>query len=63
MRMPGIKRVLCGGTTRLAHAGPATPAPGNATSATTGPTRNTTRSPEWVCPDCDYFEEADEEGS
>ena len=27
------------------------------------PTPSTTRSPEWVCPDCDYFEEADEEGT
>ena len=25
------------------------------------PTTRTTR--EWVCPDCDYFEEADEESS
>lgn len=25
------------------------------------PTPSTTRSREWVCPDCDYFEEADTE--
>ena len=27
------------------------------------PIPSTTRAPEWVCPDCDYFEEADEEGT
>jgi hypothetical protein len=27
------------------------------------PAPSTTRSPEWVCPDCDYFEEADEGGT
>jgi hypothetical protein len=27
------------------------------------PAPSTIRSPEWVCPDCDYFEEADEEGT
>jgi len=27
------------------------------------PQPSTTRSREWVCPDCDYFEEAEEEGT
>jgi hypothetical protein len=27
------------------------------------PTPSITRWSEWVCPDCDYFEEADEEGT
>ena len=26
------------------------------------PTPSTTHTREWVCPDCDYFEEDDEEG-
>ena len=26
------------------------------------PTPSTTRVREWVCPDCDYFEDAEEEG-
>ena len=26
------------------------------------PTPSTTRTREWICPDCDYFEEAEEEG-
>ena len=32
------------------------PVPGN-------PTPSITRSTEWVCSDCDYFEEAEEEGT
>ena len=46
---------LCGGTMRLTERETVTTVPGNP-KATTHKTR------EWVCPDCDYFEEADEEG-
>jgi YgiT-type zinc finger domain-containing protein len=44
---------LCGGTMILRQTQSTTQIPGNA--------RPTTRAvSEWVCPDCDYFEEADE---
>lgn len=46
---------LCGGTMRFKEIQAVTMVPGNPKPATT-----TTR--EWVCPDCDYFEDADEEG-
>jgi hypothetical protein len=55
--MPAIRECpLCGGTMRLEKKETVVLVPGN-------PTPSTTRSPEWVCPDCDYFEEADEEGT
>jgi len=47
---------LCGGTMRLKRSETVVHVPGNpkATSRTTA---------EWVCPDCDYFEEAEDAGS
>jgi len=45
---------LCGGTMTLKERTAVTRVPGNP-QATTHVTR------EWVCSDCDYFEEADEE--
>jgi len=45
---------LCGGTMRYREAPSTVQIPGNP-SATTRVTR------EWVCFDCDYFEEAEEE--
>jgi C4-type Zn-finger protein len=42
---------LCGGTMQLHERKSTTPIPGTA-----NPTVQT--SPEWVCPECDYFEEA-----
>ena len=47
---------MCGGTMQLKQAEATVPIPGNPR-----PTRQVTR--EWVCPDCDYFEEADEDGT
>ena len=47
---------LCGGTMRRDEKDTVVQVPGN-------PTPRTARSSEWVCPDCDYFEEADEEGT
>ena len=47
---------MCGGTMRIKESTAVTRVPGNATA-----TARTTR--EWVCPDCDYFEEAEEESS
>ena len=46
---------LCGEVMRLRKITTAVRLPGNpnATERTTG---------EWVCPECDYFEDADEEG-
>jgi rubredoxin len=46
---------LCGGTMRARVTQSVTHVPGNPEPAT-----RTVR--EWVCPDCDYFEEAEEEG-
>jgi rubredoxin len=55
--MPAMRECpLCGGTMRRDEKNAVVQVPGN-------PTPSTTRSPEWVCPDCDYFEEADEEGT
>ena len=55
--MPAMRECpLCGGTMRLDDRDIVVRVPGN-------PTPSTTRSREWVCPDCDYFEEADEEGT
>ena len=45
---------LCGGTMRLKQIETVVRVPGN-------PKATTRRSAEWICPDCDYFEEADEE--
>jgi YgiT-type zinc finger domain-containing protein len=47
---------LCGGTMRFREQKTIVQIPGN-TSATTRTTR------EWICPDCDYFEDAEEETS
>jgi molybdopterin biosynthesis enzyme MoaB len=47
---------MCAGTMKIKANTIVTRVPGNP-SATT---RTTT---EWVCPDCDYFEEAEEESS
>ena len=53
--MPDIKECpLCGGTMRYREIVTPVQVPGNP-NATTRTTR------EWVCPDCDYFEEADED--
>lgn len=46
---------LCGGTMHYKAHETVTLVPGNPK-----PSTSTTR--EWVCPDCDYFEDADEEG-
>jgi rubredoxin len=46
---------LCGGTMRARETQSIVHVPGNPK-----PTARTVR--EWVCPDCDYFEEAEEEG-
>jgi hypothetical protein len=51
--MPGKECPMCGGTMRLTETQTATHIPGNP-----APTMRTLR--EWVCPDCDYFEEAEE---
>jgi len=45
---------LCGGTMQLRETKSTTPIPGVPT-----PTVQTNR--EWICPECDYFEEAGEE--
>jgi acetone carboxylase gamma subunit len=47
---------MCGATLHVKERQIVTPVPGNPT-----PSVRTTR--EWVCPDCDYFEEVDEETS
>ena len=47
---------LCGGTMRLKVHDIVVSVPGN-------PRPTTTHTREWVCPDCDYFEEVDEEES
>ena len=46
---------LCGGTMRVRQTQSIVHVPGNPQ-----PTARTVR--EWVCPDCDYFEEAEEDG-
>ena len=45
---------LCGTTMRLRENETIVRVPGN-------PSATTRRTREWVCPECDYFEEADEE--
>lgn len=54
--MPDASREcpLCGETMRLREGKSVVRVPGNP-EATTKPIR------EWVCPECDYFEDADEE--
>ncbi len=47
---------LCGGTMRITDSHTITRVPGYPDALT-----RTTR--EWVCPDCDYFEEAEEKSS
>ncbi len=44
---------LCGGTMRLRRSETVVQIPGN-------PTATTRLQAEWVCPDCDYFEEVDD---
>jgi YgiT-type zinc finger domain-containing protein len=46
---------LCGGTMRLKTTETVVLVPGN-------PTGTTRKVSEWVCPDCDYYEEVDLEG-
>jgi YgiT-type zinc finger domain-containing protein len=45
---------MCGGTMKLKQATSASRIPGYGEVASK-------KTEEWVCPDCDYFEEADEE--
>jgi hypothetical protein len=45
---------MCGGAMRLKHTDVMVHVPGN-------PQPTTQRQSEWICPDCDYFEEAEEE--
>ena len=52
--MPANKECpLCGGTMRLSEKESIVQVPGN-------PKPSTSQTREWVCPDCDYFEEADD---
>ena len=51
--MPTKDCPLCGGTMRLHERKTIVQVPGN-------PNATTHRDREWVCPDCEYFEEADE---
>jgi hypothetical protein len=53
--MPATKDCpLCGGTMRCRDVKSIVQLPGN-------PSATTRVSREWVCPDCDYFEEVEEE--
>jgi YgiT-type zinc finger domain-containing protein len=45
---------MCGGTMKIKETQVVTHVPGN-------PSATTRTTSEWVCPDCDYFEEAEEE--
>jgi YgiT-type zinc finger domain-containing protein len=55
--MPATRECpLCGGTMTVKQTHLVTRVPGN-------PNATTRTTSEWVCPDCDYFEEADEESS
>jgi len=52
--MPDLKECpLCGGTMKLRHSTLVTRVPGN-------PQPTARPAKEWVCADCDYFEDADE---
>jgi rubredoxin len=53
--MPDLRECpLCGGTMKLRVSETPVQVPGN-------PSATPRVSREWICPDCDYFEEADEE--
>jgi transposase len=52
--MPAKECPLCGGSMKLRLQHSVVQIPGN-------PNATARDSREWVCPDCDYFEEADEE--
>ncbi len=52
--MPAKECPLCGGAMRLKRTETAVQIPGN-------PRATIRQLAEWVCPDCDYFEEAEEE--
>jgi transposase len=53
--MPGTKECpLCGGSMRLRLREDVVRIPGN-------PNATVRSTKEWLCPDCDYFEEAEEE--
>jgi C4-type Zn-finger protein len=52
--MPAKECPLCGGTMRLKRTETAVQIPGN-------PRATVHQLAEWICPDCNYFEEADEE--
>ena len=53
--MPKVKECpLCNGTMKLRQSETVTRVPGNPK-----PTKHI--SYEWICPDCDYFEEADDD--
>ena len=54
--MPARECPLCGGSMRLREQQSIVTVPGNP-NATTRQTR------EWICPVCDYFEEAEEENT
>ena len=54
--MAGKECPLCGGTMQFKRTQTVVRVPGN-------PAPTTRSSAEWVCPDCDYFEEADEENT
>lgn len=47
---------MCGGTMRLKQTHTVVRVPGN-------PKTTSQNTAEWVCPDCDYFEEAEEKGT
>jgi len=52
--MPAVKECpLCGGTMKMRESKAVTRVPGN-------PNAMTRSTREWLCPDCDYFEEAEE---
>jgi C4-type Zn-finger protein len=52
--MPTKECPLCSGAMRLRHVETVVRVPGN-------PNATTRTVYEWVCPDCDYFEEAEED--
>jgi len=52
--MPGKECPLCGCAMRLKHTEVVVQIPGN-------PQATTRQLAEWICPDCDYFEEGEEE--
>ena len=54
--MPVKECPMCGANLHLKERQISTPVPGNPK-----PALRTVR--EWICPDCDYFEDADEEAS